>query len=393
MYTRVRMREKLRWSLKKSHKVSRSSPCFRSVGAFHMSFGDGQIGPRHRVAADQKSFVRLPIGSLTTNFTPVFTTCFRPCPPGARAGVAGAPNRESWWKRRGNPSLEADADGRGKTCICATGRFQDARQRRTPRRGGCSAERSVTCCSPVRPAPGIAEPRAWVLRIDIYDRVYLYFRWESVGPVEEKAGHSWKSGSCGGSLAENSNSEGLIGEHGRRHPEDQGAGSQTLGPARAGEIRGSQGSGRTGRDALAAVDCAVDRGACAARELCHGLAKTTTIKALAAAIHCKFNRIQFTPDLLPADLIGTLIYNPSTKAYSLPARGRYLPISSWPTRSTGRASKVQSALLEAMQEHQVTIGDESYRLEEPFLVLADPESDRAEGNLPAAGSSGMTASC
>ncbi|MFH0939431.1 MAG: MoxR family ATPase [Planctomycetota bacterium] len=112
-----------------------------------------------------------------------------------------------------------------------------------------------------------------------------------------------------------------------------------------------------------------------------GLAKTTAIKALSAAIHCKFNRIQFTPDLLPADLIGTLIYNPREGNFSTkkgPIFGNLILAD-----EINRApSKVQSALLEAMQEQQVTIGDHSYHLDDPFLVLATQNPIEQEGTYP-----------
>lgn len=112
-----------------------------------------------------------------------------------------------------------------------------------------------------------------------------------------------------------------------------------------------------------------------------GLAKTTAIKALAAAIHCKFNRIQFTPDLLPADLIGTLIYNPREGAFST-RKGPIFANLVLADEINRAPSKVQSALLEAMQEHQVTIGDESFVLEEPFLVLATQNPIEQEGTYP-----------
>ena len=112
-----------------------------------------------------------------------------------------------------------------------------------------------------------------------------------------------------------------------------------------------------------------------------GLAKTTTIKALAAAIHCKFNRIQFTPDLLPADLIGTLIYNPREGVFST-RKGPIFANLILADEINRAPSKVQSALLEAMQEHQVTIGDVSYTLEEPFLVLATQNPIEQEGTYP-----------
>jgi MoxR-like ATPase len=112
-----------------------------------------------------------------------------------------------------------------------------------------------------------------------------------------------------------------------------------------------------------------------------GLAKTTAIKALAAAIHCKFNRIQFTPDLLPADLIGTLIYNPREGAFSV-RKGPIFANLILADEINRAPSKVQSALLEAMQEHQVTIGDESFTLKEPFLVLATQNPIEHEGTYP-----------
>jgi MoxR-like ATPase len=112
-----------------------------------------------------------------------------------------------------------------------------------------------------------------------------------------------------------------------------------------------------------------------------GLAKTTAIKALAAALHCKFNRIQFTPDLLPADLIGTLIYNPREGAFST-RKGPIFANLILADEINRAPSKVQSALLEAMQEHQVTIGDESFTLDEPFLVLATQNPIEHEGTYP-----------
>jgi MoxR-like ATPase len=112
-----------------------------------------------------------------------------------------------------------------------------------------------------------------------------------------------------------------------------------------------------------------------------GLAKTTAIKALAGAMHCKFNRIQFTPDLLPADLIGTLIYNPREGAFTT-KKGPIFANLILADEINRAPSKVQSALLEAMQEHQVTIGDQSYLLEEPFLVLATQNPIEQEGTYP-----------
>jgi MoxR-like ATPase len=112
-----------------------------------------------------------------------------------------------------------------------------------------------------------------------------------------------------------------------------------------------------------------------------GLAKTTAIKALASAVHCKFNRIQFTPDLLPADLIGTMIYNPREGSFGT-RKGPIFANLILADEINRAPSKVQSALLEAMQEHQVTIGDQSYRLEEPFLVLATQNPIEQEGTYP-----------
>src|SRR5271154_414581 len=109
-----------------------------------------------------------------------------------------------------------------------------------------------------------------------------------------------------------------------------------------------------------------------------GLAKTTAIKGLAAAIHCKFNRIQFTPDLLPADLIGTLIYNPRTGEFTT-KRGPLFSNLILADEINRAPAKVQSALLEAMQERQVTIGDTTYPLADPFLVLATQNPLEQEG--------------
>ena len=112
-----------------------------------------------------------------------------------------------------------------------------------------------------------------------------------------------------------------------------------------------------------------------------GLAKTTAIKGLANALHCKFNRIQFTPDLLPADLIGTMIYNPREGTFGT-RKGPIFANLILADEINRAPSKVQSALLEAMQERQVTIGDETYPLEEPFLVLATQNPIEQEGTYP-----------
>jgi MoxR-like ATPase len=112
-----------------------------------------------------------------------------------------------------------------------------------------------------------------------------------------------------------------------------------------------------------------------------GLAKTTAIKALASAIQCKFNRIQFTPDLLPADLLGTMIYNPREGTFGT-RKGPIFANLILADEINRAPSKVQSALLESMQEHQVTIGEETYTLEEPFLVLATQNPIEQEGTYP-----------
>lgn len=112
-----------------------------------------------------------------------------------------------------------------------------------------------------------------------------------------------------------------------------------------------------------------------------GLAKTLTIKSLSQAIHAKFSRIQFTPDLLPADVIGTLIYNQQKAEFVIrkgPIFGNFILAD-----EINRApAKVQSALLEAMQERQVTIGETTFKLEQPFLVLATQNPLDQEGTYP-----------
>ena len=100
-----------------------------------------------------------------------------------------------------------------------------------------------------------------------------------------------------------------------------------------------------------------------------GLAKTLAIKSLATSIHAKFSRIQFTPDLLPADLLGTMIYNQKKEEFNV-RRGPIFANFILADEINRAPAKVQSALLEAMQERQVTIGDETFKLPEPFLVLA-----------------------
>jgi MoxR-like ATPase len=112
-----------------------------------------------------------------------------------------------------------------------------------------------------------------------------------------------------------------------------------------------------------------------------GLAKTLTIKSLARAIHARFSRIQFTPDLLPADVIGTMIYNQQRSEFVV-RKGPVFTNFLLADEINRAPAKVQSALLEAMQERQVTLGDSSYKLEEPFLVLATQNPLEHEGTYP-----------
>ncbi len=112
-----------------------------------------------------------------------------------------------------------------------------------------------------------------------------------------------------------------------------------------------------------------------------GLAKTLAIKTLAQAVDARFSRIQFTPDLLPADVIGTMIYNPSKSEFTV-RKGPIFANFVLADEINRAPAKVQSALLEAMQERQVTIGTESFHLEEPFLVLATQNPIEQEGTYP-----------
>ncbi|HKK21643.1 MAG TPA: MoxR family ATPase [candidate division Zixibacteria bacterium] len=112
-----------------------------------------------------------------------------------------------------------------------------------------------------------------------------------------------------------------------------------------------------------------------------GLAKTLSVNTLANAIQAKFQRIQFTPDLLPADLVGTMIYNPQTANFFV-KKGPLFTNIVLADEINRAPAKVQSALLEAMQERQITIGEETYKLEEPFLVLATQNPIEQEGTYP-----------
>jgi MoxR-like ATPase len=112
-----------------------------------------------------------------------------------------------------------------------------------------------------------------------------------------------------------------------------------------------------------------------------GLAKTLAIKTLAAAIDAKFQRIQFTPDLLPADLIGTMIYNQRKEEFTV-RKGPIFANFILADEINRAPAKVQSALLEAMQERQVTIGEETFKITEPFLVLATQNPIEQEGTYP-----------
>ncbi|MDP7420379.1 MAG: AAA family ATPase, partial [bacterium] len=112
-----------------------------------------------------------------------------------------------------------------------------------------------------------------------------------------------------------------------------------------------------------------------------GLAKTLTVTTLSKCIRASFQRIQFTPDLLPADLVGTLIYNPQSGEFTT-RRGPIFANVILADEINRAPSKVQSALLEAMQEKQVTIGEESHPLDEPFIVLATQNPIEQEGTYP-----------
>jgi len=112
-----------------------------------------------------------------------------------------------------------------------------------------------------------------------------------------------------------------------------------------------------------------------------GLAKTLSVKTLATALHVKFSRLQFTPDMLPADVVGTQVFNPQHGTFSV-RRGPVFANLVLADEINRAPAKVQSALLEAMQERQVTIGEQTFRLEEPFLVLATQNPIEQEGTYP-----------
>ena len=112
-----------------------------------------------------------------------------------------------------------------------------------------------------------------------------------------------------------------------------------------------------------------------------GLAKTLAISTLANTIDAKFKRIQFTPDLLPADIIGTQIYSPKNEKFSI-KKGPVFANFILADEINRAPAKVQSALLEAMQERHTTIGGESFKLEEPFLVMATQNPVEQEGTYP-----------
>ena len=112
-----------------------------------------------------------------------------------------------------------------------------------------------------------------------------------------------------------------------------------------------------------------------------GLAKTLSVKTLAQAVHTQFSRIQFTPDLLPADLVGTLVYNPKTGEFTT-KKGPLFSNIVLADEINRAPAKVQSALLEAMQERQITIGGTTYKLDEPFMVLATQNPIEQEGTYP-----------
>jgi MoxR-like ATPase len=112
-----------------------------------------------------------------------------------------------------------------------------------------------------------------------------------------------------------------------------------------------------------------------------GLAKTLSVRSLARALDLHYRRIQFTPDLLPADLLGTMIYNPRSGDFSV-KKGPIFSQILLADEINRAPAKVQSALLEAMEEKQVTLGEQSYQLEQPFLVLATQNPIEHEGTYP-----------
>src|SRR5215467_5971364 len=112
-----------------------------------------------------------------------------------------------------------------------------------------------------------------------------------------------------------------------------------------------------------------------------GLAKTLAVRTVARGLHLSFHRIQFTPDLLPADVIGTQIYNPRSGEFSI-KKGPIFAHCVLADEINRAPAKVQSALLEAMQEKQVTIGEATYPLEQPFMVLATQNPIEQEGTYP-----------
>lgn len=112
-----------------------------------------------------------------------------------------------------------------------------------------------------------------------------------------------------------------------------------------------------------------------------GLAKTLAIKTLAEAVDAKFSRIQFTPDLLPADVVGTTVYSPATSEFTV-RKGPIFANFVLADEINRAPAKVQSALLEAMQERQITIGNQTFKLAEPFLVLATQNPIEQEGTYP-----------
>ncbi len=112
-----------------------------------------------------------------------------------------------------------------------------------------------------------------------------------------------------------------------------------------------------------------------------GLAKTLAIKTLSSAIRAKFQRVQFTPDLLPADLVGTMIFNQKNSEFTV-RKGPIFANLILADEINRAPAKVQSALLEAMQERQITIGEQTFKLEEPFLVLATQNPIEQEGTYP-----------
>jgi MoxR-like ATPase len=155
------------------------------------------------------------------------------------------------------------------------------------------------------------------------------------------------------------------------------------GPAWSKKLRDEIGKAVIGQDAVVErLLVALLAGGHVLLEGMPGLAKTLLVKSLGSALGVQFERIQFTPDLLPSDVVGTMVFQPKTGEFS-PHRGPIFANLVLADEINRAPAKVQSALLEAMQERQVTIGGQTHPLPQPVLRHGHPESDRAGGDLSA----------